>query len=131
MAILANPRHEAFAKACAQGARICAAYEDAGYAPDRGHASRLAANPEVAHRIAELRTQSEDLTAASPTAIIAALLKAAKAVDIAAHPGALKEVRATLLEVQRLKETLASQRDADRGIMRHEEQEAERRSRKS
>ncbi len=42
MPALPNPRHEVFAQACAPGGRIGEAYEDAGFAPDRAHAGRLA-----------------------------------------------------------------------------------------
>ena len=37
---LENLRHEAFAQARAKGARLDDAYEDAGFAPSNGHASR-------------------------------------------------------------------------------------------
>jgi phage terminase small subunit len=41
MPVLDNPRHEAFAQARAKGARLEQAYEEAGFAPGNGHASRL------------------------------------------------------------------------------------------
>ena len=39
---LGNARHERFAQGVASGMSATGAYEDAGYEPDRGHASRLA-----------------------------------------------------------------------------------------
>ena len=106
MPLLPNPRHEAFAQARAQGARLEIAYEDAGFAAGQGHASRLAAQPDVAARIAEIRQEQADLHAARPHAVIAALLKVAKANESADSAAAIKEVRLTLLEVDRLRDAL-------------------------
>ena len=69
MPLLKNPRHEAFAHARAKGALLDDAYEDAGFAPGNGHASRLAQRPEVAGRIAELRALQSDLGEANPPAV--------------------------------------------------------------
>ena len=114
MPILQNPRHEAFAQARARGAALKDAFEDAGYAPDRSHASRLGREPMVAERIAELRAQQVDIAEAGPHAVIAALLRMAKAGEAEATPAALREVRLNLLEVDRLREALLARRDGDR-----------------
>lgn len=55
MAMLANVRHEAFAHAIARGATVDAAYVEAGYAANRGNASRLNANEGVRARVGELK----------------------------------------------------------------------------
>src|SRR4051812_14278827 len=54
MAILPNPRHEAFARALAIGKTQSEAYAEAGYRPSEPHASRLAGNGKVVARLAEL-----------------------------------------------------------------------------
>jgi phage terminase small subunit len=55
---LENQRHELFAQALAKGKPIAHAYAEAGYAPDNGHASRLASNGNVQARVAELQGRS-------------------------------------------------------------------------
>ncbi len=55
MGPLRNQRHEAFCQALAKGEPISHAYQTAGYAPDNGHASRLATNGNVQSRVAELQ----------------------------------------------------------------------------
>ena len=54
MGRLYNTRHERFAVALARGDDAHAAYAGAGYKPDRGHASRLAANGSIRDRVAEI-----------------------------------------------------------------------------
>lgn len=114
MPILQNLRHEAFAQARARGALLKDAFEDAGFAPDTSHASRLGREPEVAERIAELRAAQSDLDGAGPHALIGALLRAAKAAEADVSPGSLRELRLTLLEVDRLRQNLADRRDNER-----------------
>ncbi len=120
MPVLQNPSHEAFAKARSGGARLEDAYEDAGFAPDSGHACRLAKRPEVAERIAELRREREDTPDAGPEAIIAALMRLAKAAETDTTPGAVKEARLNLIEADRLRQALHQTREFDRGRIRHE-----------
>jgi hypothetical protein len=114
MPILQNARHEAFAQARAAGARLDDAYEDAGFAYGRGHSSRLAATPEVAERIAELRAARAAETDASEQAVIAALLRIAKAGEDMTTPAALREVRLTLIEAQKLYSQQAQARAFER-----------------
>ena len=114
MPVLQNIRHEAFAVARARGARLFDAYEDAGFAHDRGHASRLAARQEVAERIAELRATRADEADASQQAVLAALLRLAKGAEDLKTPAVIREVRLTLVEAQRLFEQQAEQRKWDR-----------------
>ena len=55
------------------------AYEDAGFVPERGNASRLAKRPEVAGRIAELRADNSAVANFNRQGMIASLLRIAKA----------------------------------------------------
>ena len=55
MAPLRNTRHERFAQELATGKSADEAYQNAGYKPDRAHASRLAANGNIRGRVTELQ----------------------------------------------------------------------------
>ena len=100
---LGDVRHEAFARARARGARVEEAYEDAGFAPGNDHGYRLNKQEDVAQRIAELRAEQTEIAQASTHAVIAALLRVVKAAEGATTPAAMREIRATLLEAERLR----------------------------
>lgn len=55
MPALKNAKHERFAQELAKGETADAAYENAGYSPNRGNATRLKANESVAARVAEIQ----------------------------------------------------------------------------
>jgi hypothetical protein len=114
MPILQNPRHETFAQARAKGALLDDAYEDAGFAPGNGHASRLALRPEVAERIGELRAERSELIDSNTQAVVAALLRIAKASEALACPAGIKEARETLMQAWRLSSDLARDRARER-----------------
>jgi hypothetical protein len=114
MPILQNPRYETFAQARAKGALLEDAYELAGYVPGNSHASKLAQRPEVAERIGELRAELAGLADASPVALIAALLRVAKASEDLSSAAGVREARMTLLEVSRLNAALVAERGAER-----------------
>ena len=54
MPVLSNTRRERFAQEIAKGKTIIEAYEVAGYVPDDGNASKMAAYPEITARIQEI-----------------------------------------------------------------------------
>lgn len=114
MPALENARHEAFAQACARGARADQAYEDAGFAPGNGHGARLKEREDVAGRIAELRAAQTHLNEATAEAVIGELLRIAKSCDAAKSPANLREVRLALLDVYRLREELELERECER-----------------
>ncbi len=60
MGMLTNQRHELFAQALAAGKTQDQAYKDAGYEPDRPHASRLATNGNVRARVEELQARATE-----------------------------------------------------------------------
>jgi hypothetical protein len=65
---LNNARHEAFARALFEGETADAAFVKAGYAKNRGNASRLKANESILARVAEFQAaaaQSSEVTVAS------------------------------------------------------------------
>jgi hypothetical protein len=120
MPALDNARHEAFAQARARGARVEEAYEDAGFTPGNDHGALLACRNEVAERIAELRAQQTDMEQASTQAVIAALLRVVKCAEAATTPAAIREIRLTLLDVDRLRATIDYDRQLERAGFRRE-----------
>lgn len=58
MPALSNAKHEAFAQALAKGLSADEAYQEAGFKPNRGNASRLKANESVSARVSELLDKS-------------------------------------------------------------------------
>jgi phage terminase small subunit len=60
MPVLKNARWERFAQELAQGKTADEAYQLAGYAENRGNATRLKANESVAARVAELTERAAD-----------------------------------------------------------------------
>ena len=122
MPILSNPRHETFAQARAKGARLEDAYEDAGFSPGNGHASRMAKLDMIADRIAELRAQAVRIDDAGPAALIAALLDLAR--NGPAKTADAREARLALLDAFRLRaewsDDRAKERADDRERIRRE-----------
>ena len=113
-----NPRHEIFAKARAKGVRLEDAYELAGFAPVRGHASRLARRADVATRIAELRVAISGWEETTGQAIVGALLRMADSRDFFDSPQRMRETRLTLMEARNLQKELTEEREAERGAVR-------------
>ena len=62
MPMLANPRHERFAQELAKGKSADQAYQNAGYAANRGNARRMKANEHVQKRVAELQGRAAERT---------------------------------------------------------------------
>jgi hypothetical protein len=116
MPALQNARYEAFAQARARGAKLDDAYEDAGFGPANGHASRVALRSEVIERVAELRREQAEAEDASPQAIVAALVRMARASEALNTTAGVKEARQNLLEARRLQAALAWERVMDRSL---------------
>lgn len=57
MPALENPKHEEFAMHLARGVKQGIAYQRAGYAENKGAASRLAASPVIQDRVTELKKE--------------------------------------------------------------------------
>jgi hypothetical protein len=117
---LANRRHEWFARGRANGFRLEDAYEGAGYVPDRGHACRLAARPDVASRINELKTELMHAEPINKTTVIHELLEIGRQSRRMGTPVGYKEARIAYLEAGRLYDELAKDRARDREILGRE-----------
>jgi hypothetical protein len=114
---LENLRHEWFARARANGYRLEDAYECAGYVPDRGHACRLAARPEVASRINELRNALKHDVPANKISVIQELVEIGRLSRRMDTPVGYKESRLAILEAGRLHEELVQERAQDRQVL--------------
>lgn len=78
MSVLENPRHEAFAQALAKGNTADEAYIQAGYAENRGNATRLKANESIQRRVAELQGMAADRVVVDREWVLAKLIENAK-----------------------------------------------------
>ena len=114
MPLLLNPRHEAFARARARGAMLDDAYEMAGYAPARGHSSRLAGRPDVAERIGELRGVATDSDAGCTQAVVESLIRMADRFDAFDTPERMRETRQTIMEARNLQREMIQERAHER-----------------
>jgi len=75
MSVLKNPKHEIVAQALATGQGVNGSYAAAGYKPDAGNASRLAALPAIQARVVEITTEAAARTGVTVEAIVAELAK--------------------------------------------------------
>lgn len=75
MPILTNARHERFAQALAAGKSADEAYQDAGYAPNRGNAATLKANQSVRARVAELQEKTAKKAGVTVESLTAMLIE--------------------------------------------------------
>jgi phage terminase small subunit len=99
---LKNEKRELFAHGLAKGERQEDAYRNAGYAGDKAAACRLAGNPEVIARVAEIQAKAArrtELTVATITERLIAI--ADKAEKLAEAPG-LGVARAALMDAAKL-----------------------------
>lgn len=89
MPILDNPKHEAFARALAEGSSLVDAYERAGYARNDGNAARLNGNDRIRGRVLELQEMAAKSTAVTVESITQELAEAAAFARDCAAPAAL------------------------------------------
>jgi hypothetical protein len=117
---LPNVRHERFARFRSQGLLLEDAYERAGYVPDRGHASRLAARKDVRERIFEFCLDHTDVLTAERPRVIEALVNLANDAGRTRPPEAVREARLSLMDAARLQSQLSEARNRDRRrVSRH------------
>lgn len=102
MPALSNPKHERFAQALAKGETAVAAYEQAGYKPDRGAASRLSANVSIERRVAEILDRAAERTEITVAGITNRLLKIAAKAEEKDDASMLSVARASLMDAAKL-----------------------------
>lgn len=76
--LLDNPRHERFAQLLAKGKTQADAYEEAGYRPNDGGASRLAGNVKVKARLTELTERAATRAEVSKSWVMERLMRNAQ-----------------------------------------------------
>ncbi len=114
MPSLPNPRQEAFARARAKGVLLDDAYEMAGFTPGNRHGARLAREPEVADRIAELIATSTDEKPPNIDTVIAAMMRLAEAAPASTNPAAINQALVVLMQARTLIAEGQKAREADR-----------------
>jgi alpha-beta hydrolase superfamily lysophospholipase len=83
---LQNRRHEGLAQCRARDHRVEEAFEQAGYPPHRGKASRLISRPDVAMRVNELRRHFIEVPAARHPEAMEAVVTLARRAMAAGAP---------------------------------------------
>lgn len=108
---LANAKHELFAQALAKGETATAAYEHAGYSPDRGAASRLSANVSIERRVAEILERAAVRAEITVADISGRLLKIAEKGERSGLAPMLAVGRAALMDVAKLNGLIVEKRE--------------------
>lgn len=99
---LDNPKHELFAQGLAKGKTADEAYQDAGYAANRGNAATLKANQSIAGRVAELLSGAAERAEISVAGITKRLIKIADAAELLADAPGMSVARASLMDAAKL-----------------------------
>lgn len=99
---LKNARHERFAQELAKGATMLDAYAAADYAPNRGHASRLAANGNIVARVSELKGKAAERTLVTVASLTQRLLNIAEKGENSREAPLLSVARASIMDVAKL-----------------------------
>lgn len=111
MPALENARHERFAQELAKGETATAAYEAAGYQPDRGAASRLSANVSIQKRVADILDRAATRAEITVADISARLLKIAEKCERTSEANKLGVARQTLMDVAKLNGLVVDKRE--------------------
>ncbi len=88
MPALRNQRWERYCQGLMEGKTSDRAHSDAGFAPNRGNASRMKANENIISRVAELQAKSSAKAELSAQMVIEGLLKEARREDESASHSA-------------------------------------------
>lgn len=78
MPVLTNQRHERFAQSLAAGKSASAAYEEAGYVPNRRNASVLKTNQDIINRVKELQEKRQERFVLSKQYVLDSLIENAE-----------------------------------------------------
>jgi 23S rRNA G2069 N7-methylase RlmK/C1962 C5-methylase RlmI len=102
MPTLDNPKHERFAQCLAKGMTQEEAYQEAGYKPDRGAASRLSANVNVQGRVAEILERAATRAEVTVADLTDRLMVVAKKAEDLGEASGLSVARAAFMDVAKL-----------------------------
>ena len=99
---LKNARHERFAQELAKGKSQVEAYEAAGYAPDRGAATRLSANVSVQARVEHLKAGAAKRAEITAASLAERLLRIADKAEAKEDAPMLSVARASITDAAKL-----------------------------
>ena len=102
MPALKNAKHELAAQGLAKGQSADEAYENAGFKPDRGNASRLTAKDSIRTRVAEILGKAAIRTEITVASITDRLLAIAAKGEKANDAPLLAVARASLMDAAKL-----------------------------
>lgn len=102
MPALGNPKHERFAQLLAKGLTADEAYQEAGYAENRGNATRLKANESVLRRVAEIQERAAVRTEITVATLTDRLLAIAAKGESSTEAPLLSVARASLMDAAKL-----------------------------
>lgn len=102
MPVLTNPKHERFAQELAKGVSQVEAYATAGYAPNDGHAARLAGNGRIQARLAELQERAANKAVVTVANLTERLLAIAEKGEASTEAPMLSVGRAAIMDVAKL-----------------------------
>ena len=102
MPALKNARHERFAQELAKGATADAAYQEAGFSPNRGNATRLKANESVLARVEELKEKAAERTVITIESLTDRLNKIAEKGEAKDEAPMLQVARAAIMDICKL-----------------------------
>lgn len=102
MPILSNPRHERFAQELAKGKSADEAYQEAGYKPDRGNASRLTAKDSIRTRVNEIQNRGAIRAELTVASITENLMRIAEKAEQLGEASGLAVARAAQMDAAKL-----------------------------
>lgn len=102
MPALPNARHERFAQGLAKGLPAIKAYEEAGYKPDTGAASRLSGNVSIAERVAEITERGATRAEITLAGVTEALMRIAKTAEDLGEASGLAVARAAHMDAAKI-----------------------------
>ncbi len=109
--VLENARHERFAQALAKGETATAAYEQAGYEPNDGNATRLKGNDRIEARVAEILERAAMRAEITVAGISERLLMIADKGEKLSEASGLSVARASLMDVAKLNGLVVDKRE--------------------
>lgn len=112
MPALTNAKHERFAQELAKGATADEAYQLAGYAENRGNATRLKANESIGKRVAEILGGAAIRAEITVAGITGKLLAIAEKAEVKDEAPMLAVARAAYMDAAKLNGLVIDKVDA-------------------
>lgn len=113
MGVLANAKHERFAQEIAKGATADEAYQLAGFAANRGNASRLNSNESILKRVTEIKERVAARVEVSLASVTENLQRIAKKGEELSDSAGLSVSRAAHMDIAKLHGLVVDQSKVD------------------